>query len=301
MDDRKGYIGGSDIAAILGLSRWKTPLQVWAEKTGNIIPEDISGKLHIRLGNKLEQTVCDLFEEETGKKVEKRDEPLIHPKHDFIRGRIDRAVVGERAILEAKTTSPWNARAWEGEEIPQEYILQTMFYMELAGSDRGYIACLVGNQNFHVRTIERDEKMQKEMIQKAVEFWKNYIEPKVMPTMITSRDADTIYNLYPLAEQGDPIKLDDTANALIDTLMAQKEDSASLTAQIEKTQNEIRALLCDNAEGITDRFRITWKNQATNRVNLTRLKAEKPDICAAYLEKSDSRVLRIKEIKEGKK
>lgn len=298
--DRTGYIGGSDIAAVLGLSRFKTPLQLWAEKTGNIIPEDISGKLQVRLGNKLEATVCDLFTEETGKKVARVNEALVHPKYPFLRGLIDRRVVGEKAILEAKTTSAWNAHAWEGEAMPQDYILQTMFYMELANADRGYLVCLIGNQDFQVKIIERDDKLQKEIIAKAVEFWTKYIEPKIMPTMITSRDADTLYSLYPLGDEGEAIQLDDTANALVDSLKAQQEDCAALEKQIDKTKNDLRLMLKDHAEGITDKWKITWKNQETNRVNLKKLKEEKPDICAAYLDKSDSRVLRVSKIKGGK-
>ena len=299
--DRTGYIGGSDIAAVLGLSRFKTPLQLWAEKTGQIVPEDISGKLQIRLGNKLEATVCDLFTEETGKKVARVNEALVHPKYPFLRGMIDRRVVGEKAVLEAKTTSPWNSHAWEGEAIPQDYILQTMFYMELAGADRGYLACLVGNQDFHVKTIERDDKLQKEIIAKAVDFWTRYIEPKIMPTMITSRDADTLYSLYPLGDEGEAIELDDTANALIDSMKAMQEDSRALENQIDKTKNEIRLLLKEHSSGATDRWRVTWKNQETNRIDLKRLKEEKPEICTAYLDKSDSRVLRVNPIKEKKK
>jgi putative phage-type endonuclease len=301
--DRTGFIGGSDIAAILGLSRWKTPLQVWAEKTGNVVPEDISAKLQVRLGNKLEATVCDLFTEETGKKVARVNEPLVHSKYPFLRGQIDRRVVGERAILEAKTTTPWNADKWKGEDnIPQDYILQTLFYMELAKAERGYLCCLIGNQDFQIKVIERDEKLQKEIISKAVDFWTKYIEPKEMPTMITSRDAETLYSLYPIGdEEAQPIILDDTANALVDTLMAHQEDSKALANQIDKTKNELRLMLKDSAVGITDKWTISWKNQETNRVDLKKLKEAEPAICEKFLDKTSSRVLRVKAIKGEKK
>ncbi len=300
-NDRMGYIGGSDIAAVLGLSRFKTPLQLWAEKTGQIIPEDISGKMQVRLGNKLEATVCDLFTEETGKKVARVNEALVHPKYPYLRGLIDRRVVGEKAILEAKTTSPWNSRAWEGESMPQDYILQTMFYMELAGAERGYLACLIGNQEFVYKVIERDDKLQKEIIAKAVDFWTRYIEPKVMPTMITSRDAETLYGLYPLGDEGEAIELDDTANALVDTLLAHQEDYKALDNQIEKVKNDLRVLLKDHTSGVTDKWKITWTNQETNRIDLKKLKLEEPMICSKFLIKSDSRVLRVRALKGDKK
>lgn len=298
--NRIGFLGGSDIAAILGLSRWKTPLQVWGEKTGNLIPEDISGKLHIRLGNKLEATVCDLFTEETGKKVARVNEALVHPKYPFLRGMIDRRVVGEKSVLEAKTTSSWNAKQWEGEEIPQEYLIQTYFYMELMGAERGYVACLIGNQDFRVKILERDDALQKQMIEKAVDFWTRYIEPKVMPTMITSKDADTLYGLYPMGDTGEAVELGDDANALIESIQAQEQDSKALDAQIDKSKNELRAMLNEHSEGVTDKYKVTWKNQSTRRINLLKMREEQPEICAKYADTTESRTLRISLLKKTK-
>jgi putative phage-type endonuclease len=297
--ERIAYLGGSDIAAVLGLSRFKTPLQVWGEKTGNIVPDDISDKLQVKLGNKLEATVCELFTEQTGKKVARVNDTLTHPSYPFLCGNIDRRVVGERAILEAKTTSPWNAQRWEGDEVPQEYLIQTYYYMQLTGSERGYIACLIGNQDFVVKTLERDAQIQGDIIRKAAEFWTKYIEPKVMPSVITSRDADTLYDLFPLAD-GESVKLGDEANALVEAIKAMKQDAAALESSREKAENELRAMLKDSAEGVTDRYRITWKNQTSHRLDLKRLREAEPAICAKYAGKSDSRVLRIASLKPSK-
>ena len=298
--ERVGYLGGSDIAAILGLSRFKTPLQVWGEKTGNLVPEDISHKLQVRLGNKLEATVCDLFTEETGKKVARVNETLTHPMHPFLRGNIDRRVVGEKSVLEAKTTSSWNAKQWEGEEIPQEYLLQTYFYMELGGFERGYVACLVGNQGFHIKTLERDATLQKQIIEKAVDFWTRYVVTGVMPTIVTSKDAGTLYDLFPMGDDGEAVPLDDKAAALIDAIQAMKEDGKALDKQIEKAENELRLMLGAHSAGVTDKYRVTWKNQTTNRVDLKALREKEPALCAKYAEKAESRVLRINLIKPSK-
>lgn len=297
---RSSYIGGSDIAAILGLSRFKTPLQVWGEKTGNLVPDDISGKLHVRLGNKLEATVCDLFTEETGKKVARVNETLTHPKYPFLRGNLDRRVVGEKAILEAKTTSAWNAKQWDGEEIPQEYLLQTYFYMELTGAERGYVACLIGNQSFKVKTLERDPVLQKQIIEKAVYFWTEFIEPRVMPTMITSRDADALYGLFPFGDDGDPIQLNAEAATLIDTIQALKEDAKALENQQAKAENDLRLMLGEHSTGVTDRYKVSWKNQKTMRLDIPKLREEMPEICAKYAAAAESRVLRINLIKTSK-
>ena len=66
---RKAGIGGSDAAAVIGLSRWKSPFQVWLEKTGQTEPDDLSNNEYVYWGTVLEQAVADRFCELTGKKV----------------------------------------------------------------------------------------------------------------------------------------------------------------------------------------------------------------------------------------
>ena len=62
--NRNEYIGGSDIAAIMGYSRWKTPLRLWCEKTGKLSAPDLSNVEAVEMGTKLEQFVADMFEKD---------------------------------------------------------------------------------------------------------------------------------------------------------------------------------------------------------------------------------------------
>lgn len=197
-ETRRSFIGGSDAAAILGLSRWRTPLQVWAEKTGQIQPEDISEKLNVKLGVRLEDTVAELFCEATGFKVRRVNETMFHEKYDFLAANIDRRVVGDDSILECKTTSAWNAKQWEGEEIPQEYIIQVLHYLAVTGYSKAYISVLIGNQDFKWKEIRRDEKTINAIVEQEVKFWNEFIVPVVMPTRIMANDSETLFNLFPL-------------------------------------------------------------------------------------------------------
>ncbi len=124
VSERTAYLGGSDAAAVLGLSRWSSPLTVWAIKTGQIVSEDKSDQLAIQVGNELEDAVCRLFTKRTGKKVARVNETIFHPKHPFLGANIDRRIVGEDSVLEAKTASGWKAKEWTGEDIPIEYRLK---------------------------------------------------------------------------------------------------------------------------------------------------------------------------------
>ena len=135
IEKRKEYIGGSDCAGVLGLSRWTTPLKIWAVKTGQIVPEDISQKIAVKLGNKLEQTVCELFTEQTGLKVRRVNETLFHKDYNFIGANIDRKIEGQDVILEAKTCSAFKAKEWGEDEIPAEYLLQCYHYLAVRFKD----------------------------------------------------------------------------------------------------------------------------------------------------------------------
>ena len=282
--ERVNYLGGSDIPAVLGMSRFKTALQVWGEKTGAIIPEDISDKLQVRLGNKLEAVVAEIFEEETGKKLHRVNDVIIHQNYNFLRAHIDRRVVGEKSIVEIKTTSPWRIKEFEGYELPADYILQTVFYMALSGADIGYVAVLLGNQSFKIKTIHKDRKLEADIISKSVSFWKNYVEPKVMPETVTAKDGDTLYKLFPLDDQTE-IELTDEANKLCESIGAMVADSKSLGAQIDKSKNELRIMLGKHSVGKTATYKVSWLAQ------------EKKEY---VVPSSKTRVLRVSKIKEKK-
>lgn len=294
IQQRMGYLGGSDVAAVLGLSRFKTPLKIWAEKTGQLLPEDISGQINVRLGNKLEQTVAEFFMEETDKKVHRVNETIYHPKHPFLAANIDRRVVGEEALLECKTASAWVAKEWAGEDIPQEYVIQVLHYLAVTGKKYGYIAVLIGNQDFKWKKIERDEEVIKSMIEKEVNFWNNFVVPKVMPMQISYQDSDTLYRLFPTAEEGSVVELGDDADKLIETRNAMVQDKKSLEAQLDRMENEIKAILKENESGESERYIVTWKNQVRSNVDSKKLAEEFPEIHAKVQKEIALRVLRIK-------
>ncbi len=297
LKERLDYIGSSDAPAVLGISRWKTPLQVWAEKSRNVEPEDISDRLPVKLGNRLEQVVAELFTEKTGMKVRRVNETIFHPVYRFLAANLDRRIVGSNAILEAKTCSPWKAKEWAGDEVPQEYVCQVMHALAVTGMKVGYLAVLIGNQDFIVKTIERDEKVIAEMVKKEVHFWRTYVEPKVMPMIITTDDADTLYSLFPMGDSPE-ITLGDDVDVLIENRSAMIADIASLSSQLERTNNELKAMLKDSSVAKTSQHLITWKRQTQKRIDTERIKAEAPELYAKYVNELSSRVLRIKPIKE---
>ena len=105
---RRGSIGGSDAGALLGLNPFNSPYSLWAEKTGKVIPEDISDKEAVRLGNDLEEYVAQRFAEATEKKVRRCNAILKNTDYPYAHANPDRLIVGEDAGLECKTTSSFD-------------------------------------------------------------------------------------------------------------------------------------------------------------------------------------------------
>lgn len=293
IETRKTCLGGSDIAAVLGLSRYKTALSVWAEKTGRIEPENISDKLQVKLGIKMEQIVSELFMEETGKKLHRVNETLVHKDYPFLQGHIDRRVVGEQAIVEIKTTSAYNKKDWDNGNAPQEYLIQLMFYMGLTNSSVGYLVGLIGNSDLKIIPVYRDEQVITSIMNKAATFWNKYIATKEMPMTISANDGDTLYKLFPFADPNNDVLLPDDANILIEQIESSNAELNALEDDVERMKNELKAMLGENEHGQTDFYRISWKTQHAKRIDTERLKKEQEVIYSAYLKTSSSRVLRF--------
>lgn len=298
LEERKHYLGSSDAAAVLGLSRYHTALEVWAVKTGNIEEEDVSSKLPVKLGHKMEPIVADLFEEATGKKLRKVNETIYHPQFPFLAANIDRRIVGEDSAVECKAVSAWRAREFEDDEYPAEMLAQVCHQMAVTDKSSVWLAVLVGNQDFRYKEVMRDEKVIDEMVRREVHFWETFVVPGVMPMQISCNDNDTLLSLFPEAMPEHEIVLTDEANRLIEEIQAHDQEIDSLEGMVGQKKNLLKAMLGEAEAGATGLYRVTWKNSQRTTVDGTRLKAERPEVYEAYKSVSKFRQLKYRAIKE---
>ena len=126
---------------------------------------------------------------------------FIHDDFNFMIGNIDRDVVGEDAILECKTASPFSAGKWK-DGIPEYYEIQCLHYLAVTGAFKCYLACLVFGRELIIREINRDEETLKNLIRIEQGFWENYVLSKQLPPPDGSDAAayaiKTIYPGFPL-------------------------------------------------------------------------------------------------------
>ena len=190
LEDRKQNpsIGASQSAAILGLSPWATPYDVWHELVHGFKPKE--DNLTFRLGRDLEPIIRTLFMEETGLKVVKDNKVRLSSTYSYITTNLDGFVLKERVPVEYKTT----ALGWDG-EIPDQYFVQLQHQMYVTNTSHCYFAilCLGFKKELVIQKYERDNKFIDNMVSELVNFWENYVETKTPPPLRTLDDAKKMY------------------------------------------------------------------------------------------------------------
>lgn len=291
LEYRNKGIGGSDAAAIAGLNPYKSPAGVYLEKIGlSNGPEDNE---KMRVGRDLEEYVAQRFTEATGLKVRKRNAILVHKDHEFMFANVDRLIVGKNEGLECKTTSSYGMKNWEGDEIPQHYILQCMHYMAVTGADAWYIACLIGNEKFVYKRIERDEEIINYLIQIEKDFWEEYVLKKQMPAPDGSEDSDKILNfLYPNSN-GQSIELIGYEEK-IHKLKKLKEKLDELDKEKKELEQHIKIAMADKEVAFIGESKITWKSSERNTFDTKEFKVDYPELYDRYTKVSSSRRFLVK-------
>lgn len=262
--ERRKGIGGSDAAAILGLSPWATAVTVWLDKTGRTAQTPANNAM--RIGTELENLVATLYCENTGREVQ-RYNTMLHREH--LLGNIDRLVVPEGGkiashmgvirtdtLLECKTSS----REWD-DGVPIYYQTQVQHYMgldpNLAHAD---VACLFLNRkHFETYRVERDDEVIGMMQTRLNEWWERHVERDEMPPPVCEADCRL---LWARSNPGKSVMATPEIEGLVEQYRRLKAEEKSAKEQAGDMQSEICTFLGD-AEiltGFDGRPILTWKS-----------------------------------------
>ena len=292
---RRGYIGGSDAGAIIGMNPYASAFSVWAEKTGKV-PE-FQGNISTRTGTLLEDLVAKLFMEETGKKVQRLNYTLVNEAYPFACANIDREIIGEDAILECKTTNSFvNVKKFRTGEYPEQWYAQMTHYLAVTGAKKAYLAVLSECRDFRVFELERDEAEIKALMDAECDFWDNYVMPRKTPPVDGhSATSEAIKAMFQI-ETGDEADL----TGFDDLFMQRKalsENIKNLKTELDGLDNRLKNALGSRSTGLCGRWKVSWKLQNTSGLDRERIKADFPGI-DFKLYATQARVLRISEKKE---
>lgn len=289
---RKKYIGGADAASVIGLNEYQSPYALWCEKKGVTPP--FEGNLRTRVGSELEPVIAKLFEEETGKKVRNCNFSLINDKFPFAICDIDREVVGEDAILEIKSTSALNLKHYKNGDYPERFYCQCLHYLAITEKRKAYLAVLIGNSDFKIFEIERDEDEIKALMEAEEQFY-GYITSETPPPVDGSESTKTALNemFSPTEEEPEPADLSDKKQAL-DTLMEINAAIEQLESQRDTIKNQLIESIGESWHGNCEGYSISYKPQTRKTFDWKKLQKERPEISLdGYFKLSTSRMLKI--------
>jgi putative phage-type endonuclease len=292
--DRRLFLGGSDAGAILGLSPWATPYEVWLEKTTDTpLPPDPKKEKFFARRKRQEPVVLEMLRDEKGIKAKSINSRAFHPKHAFLSCEID-AIAEDGLEIEIKTVHPFAAKEWGSEdtdEIPPHYTAQALHGLMVTGQPRRLVAALIGVDDLRIYMVERDEDTLNAMLTHELSFWKMVLD-RTPPPPVKLSDLEKIYGV----DKGQVIAGDDQI-AVIDslerirTLKAQIKEDEKL---LEDEQLIVKSFMKDAAVlTLGGKKACSWKSQKAMRVDPEALRTNFPDIAKQVTREVPSRVFRI--------
>ena len=317
---RRRGIGGSDVAAILGVSPFRTARDIYYDKIGVVaIDPDESNWVQLEMGNLLEDLVAQIFQKKTGYRVFKIHKMFYHVKYQFMLADVDYFVElpdGTIALLEIKTTN-YNAKDnwWlDGREIvPIYYELQGRHYMAVMDYDRVFFCCLYGNTEDEViiREIKRDKAYEEELIYLEEAFWMGNVQKRNPPPYI--EDGDLILEsvrMYGAAADPDAevVTLNVTQVAVIIQYLQLQQEKAKHDAEskrLEAAMKRLRGKIASDmgasckAVGKYNGIDYTVTNNPVRKPsvvkdNLMRLQLNYPEIYDEYVTTSEYRQFKVR-------
>lgn len=296
LKERQCGIGGSDVGAILGVNKYKTPFEVYLEKTEPITEVGEQSE-SAYWGDQFEEVVAKEFEKRTGKKVRRDRKHYKHKEYSFMVANIDRKVVGENAILECKTANQYLANEWQDDEVPASYLLQVQHYLFVTEAEVGYIAVLIGGQKFVWKEVQRDEELIEVIIEAEKEFWK-MVQDKIPPALDGSSAAEKyLKERYKEAEEDKSIELGFEYKDKIKTYLDMKVQLKNFETQVKELENQIKFEIGNAEYAHAPGYSLSWKNVSSAKVDMKKLKSEYPEIYDKVIKESKSRRFSIKEDK----
>lgn len=305
--NRKKGIGGSDVAAILGFSPYKSPYQLWLDKTGRSEKKAQNESAHF--GHLLEDVVAKEFSRRAGLKVQRVTQQLFLEDHPWALGNIDRAVINPEIsgnvrfkdgalttdqLLECKTASEYMSKLFgeEGsDQVPDYYLTQCLWYLMITGCQIIHLAVLIGGNKFRMYRIERDEDLIQSIFEQVKSFWFNHVIADVPPDPTCFDDVLHRWSKHVVGKQVEAnfeqIKL---GEELVTVQNRQKSDKAredEIKLKIVSTMQDAEMMI---SQGKT---LFTYKEQSSTRIDSTLLKKEEPDLFEKYSKTSSTRVFRI--------
>jgi putative phage-type endonuclease len=302
--DRQKLLGGSDIAAVLNISPWKTPLDLYNDK---IKPRTGDGyKAVFARGIRWESVVAEMLVERLenqGHKVKvlAANKRYRDQEHTFMASEIDYEVVldddDEITNVELKTVHPFRMRDWGdsgSDDLPVHYTAQVMHGLGVTRRNKGMLAALFGADELRTYPVMADQETIAAIRARAVAFWTDHVLAGVPPAPVNLEDLSNLFSHEAadtpalLADEG----LTDIAlrmRAARAQIKAGEAEALALEFQIKLAMKDAGQLILPNGK-----VAFEWKNKSGKYLDETGLKEAHPKIAKEFMKTWEKRVFTVK-------
>ncbi len=269
LKDRLSGLGGSDAAAVVGLNPWKSPMQVWMEKTGlHTVEETEPMYWGTAMEPLLRDRLADVMRDRTGAVVTvgQVNDCLRLPGREFLLCHPDGILeaAGKKYLVELKTANdrmrvhygePWS------DEVPEQYLVQCQHNLGVLsnGIKTCFLGVLFGNREFQVFEIQKHETLIDRLFEMETTFWQNYVLPQIAPPADGSEStAEMLKRLYP-KDTGIEVASTDEIDQVARQLAFVREKIKNLEEQEALSINQIKEFMKDAAVLTGNGYRVTYK------------------------------------------
>lgn len=315
---RKG-VGGSDVAAALGLSPYKTARELYFDKIGvEPVVDGPDKSITFEIGHLLEDVVAQIFAKKTGFSVFRDQRMFQHPLFPFMLADVDRFIHlpnGEVALLECKTAHFDTQFLWANGAVPRHYELQVRHYMAVMNINVAYIACLFSNSenDFVWRKIERDLDEEENNILQLQDFWSRYVINRVEPPLTEKPDMvlSALSRYFGPADKSAPtvtvgVEFIPALENLL-AMKAQKKDldakARALDGQIKRAYAPIAELMGTACNAVCEsngvKYQISFDpfyREGIPKDGLSKLRAQHPEVYEDFVQTTESRIFKLSKI-----
>lgn len=307
-EERRKYLGGSDIPALLGIApptwRRNSPVALYYDKITPPSTEERASTGVKRRGKRWESVVGEMLVEELeakGHKVEivKGNERYTDPEYDFFKSEVDFEIRldGEAEItnVEIKTVHPFKARDWgesETDDAPDYTLAQLAWGLGVTGRKRGIVAPLFGADKLRVFPVAADLELIGALRNRALVFWLDHVQKRVPPGPLFLSDMGL---LYPQESTGPALVADEDLTAKLLRMRACDREIKARTAEFEALEFEVKRVMAAAEEIlIGDKSAVTWKGRKWTALDQGALKEAHPKIHKEFMRTSTTRAFTLK-------
>lgn len=314
---RRGGVGGSDIAALLGLSRYASPLSLYYEKLGLLEAREESARQ--RIGKRMEALLALEFHDRTGLYVSGAQTWAQHEVYSWARCTVDGFAVeslypedpfaARLGTVQMKTDGRFG---WP-DGIPANIRAQCVWEMGVTGTGHCWLIVMFAGFRVEVFEIPFDGPAIDDwtfMLDCARSFWLEYVQAGVAPP-VDDHDATTAALVEVYRDPAGDLEADDVARAGVTAVHRAMEITAAAEASEKRLKNWLRDLLgakTDLVDGLkpgrrkgemVPRVIASWRVQESHKINFDKLRSLAPlGLIEQCTESNPVRVLRVPKPKE---